>query len=157
MSLRKKRGRKSNDKEEDSAGATSGEQSLEREDAHTRSRKLILKKIGCLNSEKGTARKEEIAKTVSELRQELKCSLKFILDVIKANPSLPQITKSDYYYQISKVDKDLKNDETMNKIIEIYYRHKGRYGYRRITLQLNNEGYKVNHKTVKRLMVKMGL
>ena len=41
MSLRKKRGRKSNDKEEDSAGATSGEQSLEREDAHTRSRKLI--------------------------------------------------------------------------------------------------------------------
>lgn len=155
--IEKKRGRKSNDKEEDSAGATSGEQSLEREDAHTRSRKLILKKIGRLNSEKRTARKEEIAKTVSELRQELKCSLKFILDVIKANPSLPQITKSDYYYQISKIDKDLKNDETMNKIIEIYYRHKGRYGYRRMTLQLNNEGYKVNHKTVKRLMVKMGL
>ena len=48
---------------------------------------------------------------MSELRQELKCSLKFILDVIKANPSLPQITKSDYYYQMSKVDKDLKNDE----------------------------------------------
>lgn len=118
---------------------------------------LYLKKIRCLNSGKRTARKEEIAKAVSELRQELKCSLKFILDVIKANPSLPQITKSDYYYQMSKVDKDLKNDEIMNKIIEIYYRHKGRYGYRRITLQLNNEGYKVNHKAVKRLMVKMGL
>lgn len=155
--IEKKRGRKSNGKEEDSARATSGEQSLEREDVETRSRELILKKIRCLNSGKRTARKKEIAKAVSELRQELKCSLKFILDVIKANPSLPQITKSDYYYQMSKVDKDLKNDEIMNKIIEIYYRHKGRYGYRRITLQLNNEGFKVNHKAVKRLMVKMGL
>ena len=55
---------------------------------------------------------------MSELRQELKCSFKFILNVIKANPSLPQITKSDYYYQISKVDKDLKNNEIMNKIRE---------------------------------------
>lgn len=55
---------------------------------------------------------------MSELRQELKCSFKFILNVIKDNPSLPQITKSDYYYQISKVDKDLKNNEIMNKIRE---------------------------------------
>ena len=94
---------------------------------------------------------------MSELRQELKCCFKFILNVIKANPSLPQITKSDYYYQISKVDKYLKNNEIMNRIREIYYRHKGRYGYRRITLQLNNEGYKVNHKAVKRSMIKMGL
>ena len=62
---------------------------------------------------------------MSELRQELKCCFKFILNVIKANPSLPQITKSDYYYQISKVDIDIKNDEIMNKIREIYYRHKG--------------------------------
>ena len=133
--IENKRGRKLNDKEEDNTGATSREQSIEREDVETRSRKLILKKIGCLNSGKRTARKEEIAQAVSELRQELKCSLKFILDVIKANPSLPQITKSDYYYQISKVDKDLKNDEIMNKIIETYYRHKRRYGYRRITVQ----------------------
>ena len=55
---------------------------------------------------------------MSELRQELKCNFKFILNVIKDNPSLPQITKSDYYYQISKVDKDLKNNEIMNKIRE---------------------------------------
>lgn len=55
---------------------------------------------------------------MSELRQEHKCSFKFILNVIKDNPSLPQITKSDYYYQISKVDKDLKNNEIMNKIRE---------------------------------------
>ena len=78
--IEKKRGRKSNDKEEDSRRATSGEQSLEREDVETRSRELVLKKIGYLNSGKRTARKEEIAQAVSELRQEFKCSLKFILD-----------------------------------------------------------------------------
>ena len=55
--IEKKRGRKSNGKEEDSARATSGEQSLEREDVETRSRELILKKIRCLNSGKRTARK----------------------------------------------------------------------------------------------------
>ena len=35
--------------------------------------------------------------------------------------------------------------------------HKERYGYRRITLELRNQGYKVNHKKVYRIMVKLGL
>lgn len=51
----------------------------------------------------------------------------------------------------------MKNDEIMNTIIDIYYTHKGRYGYRRITLELHNRGYIVNHKKVKRLMSIMGL
>lgn len=45
----------------------------------------------------------------------------------------------------------------MNRIINIYYAHKGRYGYRRIALELANEGIKVNHKKVKRLMSVMSL
>lgn len=45
----------------------------------------------------------------------------------------------------------------MNRIINIFYANKGRYGYRRITLELSNQGYQVNHKKVKRLMVVMGL
>ena len=45
----------------------------------------------------------------------------------------------------------------MNQIIEIYYNHNKRYGYRRITLELANRGYKVNHKKVKRLMSVMSL
>ena len=45
----------------------------------------------------------------------------------------------------------------MNEIIEIYYDHLGRYGYRRITLELRNRGYNINHKKVSRLMNKMGL
>ena len=50
--IEKKRGRKPNDKEEDSARATSGEQSLEREDVEARSRELILKKLDALIQER---------------------------------------------------------------------------------------------------------
>lgn len=46
----------------------------------------------------------------------------------------------------------MKNDEIMNKIIEIFYEHSKLYGYRRIMLELKRQGYKVNHKKVQRLM-----
>lgn len=67
------------------------------------------------------------------------------------------LKRSTYYYTLNKLDKDTKNDDIMNTIIDIYYTHKARYGYRRITLELINRGYIVNHKKVKRLMSKMGL
>ena len=67
------------------------------------------------------------------------------------------LKRSTYYYTLNKLDKDTKNDDIMNAIIDIYYAHKARYGYRRITLELINRGYIVNHKKVKRLMSKMGL
>jgi len=44
-----------------------------------------------------------------------------------------------------------------NKILAIYHAHKGRYGYRRITVALRQAGELVNHKAVQRLMAKMGL
>ena len=37
-------------------------------------------------------------------------------------------------------------------ITDIFNKNYGRYGYRRITLELHNRGYKINHKTVQRLM-----
>ena len=37
-------------------------------------------------------------------------------------------------------------------ITAIYHENQGRYGYRRITMELHNRGYQVNHKTVQRLM-----
>lgn len=42
-------------------------------------------------------------------------------------------------------------------IKSIYHKHKGRYGYRRITDELNNRGIIINHKTVLRLMKVLGL
>jgi putative transposase len=44
-----------------------------------------------------------------------------------------------------------------DKIKEIFAENKGRYGYRRITLELKNSGYCINHKTVQRLMKALGL
>jgi transposase InsO family protein len=37
-------------------------------------------------------------------------------------------------------------------ITAIYHENKGRYGYRRITAQLRQCGFSLNHKTVQRLM-----
>ena len=70
---------------------------------------------------------------------------------------MSNLKRSTYYYTVNKQDKDMKNDDVMNKIIEIYYKHDGRYGYRRITLELDNQGFHANHKKVKRLMSRMGL
>ena len=85
---------------------------------------------------------------VSELR--LIYSLMILLQV-------SGLAKSVYYYTLSKIDKDDKNKEIIDKIKEIFINNKERYGYRRITLELSNQGYNVNHKKVYRIMVKLGL
>lgn len=43
------------------------------------------------------------------------------------------------------------------EIKDIIHEHEGRYGYRRITAEMRNRKYLINHKTVRRLMVGMGL
>lgn len=45
----------------------------------------------------------------------------------------------------------------MQRITKIFHEHKGRYGFRRITLELRNKGFQVNKKKVRRLMDKLGL
>ena len=42
-------------------------------------------------------------------------------------------------------------------IRSVFDEHKGRYGYRRVTAAIRGRGGAVNHKTVQRLMVEMGL
>jgi putative transposase len=42
-------------------------------------------------------------------------------------------------------------------ISAVYDEHKGRYGYRRITLELRKRGQWFNHKTIQRLMAQLGL
>ena len=43
------------------------------------------------------------------------------------------------------------------EIAAIYHENRGRYGYRRITAELRKRKFSVNHKTVQRLMKKLGL
>ena len=45
-----------------------------------------------------------------------------------------------------------KYKEIKEEITAIYHENKGRYGYRRITMELHNRGYNINHKTVSKLM-----
>lgn len=157
--VEKKRGRhgKQKEQEDDSSGARTEEQRTRREGPPLDNRERILKKIGCLSYGTKEERVKEIVKAITELRQELNVSLAFILKTINSNDDLPHIAKSVYYYTISKIDKDNKNDEIMVEIINIFYTHKERYGYRRIHLELLNKGYKVSHGKVKRLMSRMGL
>ena len=70
---------------------------------------------------------------------------------------ISKLSKSSYYYSIKHLDFDNKNAEIINKIKTIYNENKGRYGYRRIALELKIQGITVNHKKVKRLMIKLGL
>lgn len=71
--------------------------------------------------------------------------------------NLAKIPRSTYYYYLSKMDKEDKYEQVKKEITLIYHENKGRYGYRRITLELHNRGFKVNHKTVLRLMKELGL
>jgi len=63
---------------------------------------------------------------------------------------------SFYYYE--KQSKSADKYKIIKELIKsIYHKHKGRYGYRRITDELNNTGIIINHKTVSKLMKFMGL
>ena len=153
----KKKGRPSTrDKgKEDTRGAGEGERRTSRATVEEDYRERIIKKTASLSSRGRKEGKELLTKAVTELRQELKCSLDFILDTINTNDSLPDLPRSDYYYWKNHIDPDMKNTDLMEAIAVIYTNNHKRYGYRRITLQLKNEGWKVNHKTVKRLMSKL--
>lgn len=67
------------------------------------------------------------------------------------------LAKFVYYYTLSKANRGDKNKEIIYKIKEIFITNKERYGYPRITLELRNWGYNVNHKKFYRIMVKLGL
>lgn len=67
------------------------------------------------------------------------------------------LARSTYYYQLKQLDGHDKDKEIKGEIQEIYYEHKGNYGYRRLTLELRNRGFVVNHKKVQRLMKVLGL
>ncbi len=67
------------------------------------------------------------------------------------------IAKSSYYYTISLYNKEDKDLLVKDKITTIFNENNKRYGYRRITLELKNQGIIVNHKKVKKLMGILGL
>ena len=85
---------------------------------------------------------------IDDLRRKFKVSLSFILKAVK-------LPRSNYYYATSSqsIDKDKNIIKLINSIKEI----NPNYGYRRVTMALNNDGYNVNHKRVLRIMKKYNL
>ena len=83
-----------------------------------------------------------------ELRHEFKVSL--LIDVAG-------IPRSTYYYYVKHRTDEDKYKEVKEEIANIFAENKGRYGYRRITQELHNRNYGINHKTVQRLMKELGL
>jgi len=67
------------------------------------------------------------------------------------------LSRSTFYYQAKVLQAGDRDAELKASIGAVYERHKGRYGYRRITSELRNTGSIVNHKTVQRLMQLLGL
>jgi len=71
---------------------------------------------------------------------------------LKALLEYTQIPRSTFYYYLKNINKPDKYKEIKAKIGKTYHENKGRYGYRRITLDLHSRGLKTNQKTVLKLM-----
>lgn len=67
------------------------------------------------------------------------------------------MARSSFYYHQKTLEKKDKYGEIKTLIRQIYHRHKGRFGYRRITLVMKEKGIMINHKTVMKLMKVLGL
>ena len=85
---------------------------------------------------------------IQELRREH--PLKMLLEIA-------QLPRATFYYTLKALSREDKYAVVKEEIVVIYHEHKGRYGYRRITSELNNRGVSINHKTVQRLMKEMGI
>ena len=67
------------------------------------------------------------------------------------------MARSSFYYHQKQCKSSDKYQVIKELIKSIYHKHKGRYGYRRITDELNSKGMIINHKAVLRLMKLIGL
>ena len=67
------------------------------------------------------------------------------------------MARSVFYYHLKRLKAKDKYASEKEMIKSIFHAHKGRYGYRRVTAEMRNNDVVLNHKTVQRLMVQMGL
>ena len=88
------------------------------------------------------------ARAISELRPEYPLNL--LLELRK-------MARSVFYYHLKRLQAGDKYAVEKDCIKSIFHEHKGRYGYRRVTSEMLNRGFVINHKTVQRLMGEMGL
>ena len=61
---------------------------------------------------------------------------------------IAKLARATYYYHAKRQSKPDKYEEIRVQIVKIYHENKGRYGYRRITMELHIHGYVINHKAI---------
>ena len=96
---------------------------------------------------------EEKRGRVEKAREIARLSKEHPLSVLLHMANMP---RSTYYYRLSRPVADKRMAEK-RAIMEIYERSRRTYGYRRITMAMRSLGYNINHKTVRKLMVSIGI
>ena len=76
--------------------------------------------------------------------------LKDILKIV----GIPEAT---YHYQVKQSMKEDPDKEWKEIILDLFQKHEGKYGYRRIYSALRTQGYVINHKKVQRIMGELDL
>src|SRR5690606_15068869 len=71
--------------------------------------------------------------------------------------TIAKLARSSFYYHRASLTSKDKYADLKQRIRDLYHHHKGRYGYRRITQTLKNEGLIYNHKLIARLMGQLKL
>ena len=66
--------------------------------------------------------------------------------------AIAKIPRSSYYYHLGHLGEPEKHHSEQEAIKQICVENKGRYGYRRVTLELHHRGFRTNHKLVMKLM-----
>ncbi|WP_407390997.1 IS3 family transposase, partial [Carnobacterium jeotgali] len=109
-----------------------------------------MKKSESLSRGKRSPKQKDWARAIEELRRDEHIALDLLLE-------LKKMARSTFYYHLKHFSMEDNYKDVKDKISAIFHKHKGRYGYRRVTLELRKELPDINHKTVKKLMDELGL
>ncbi len=120
---------------------------LEEELRYLRAENAYLKKVRALVQER-LLRESGKQQAIEELR--LKHELSHLL---KAS----SMARATFYYHLQRQQVPDKHLGVRKQINDIFKANMGRYGYRRITLELHNRSIAINHETVERLMREDGI
>ncbi len=87
---------------------------------------------------------------VQAVKKETGCSLSVLLKISHQS-------KSTNYFELQRLSKPDNDKDLKERIKDIFYENKERYGVRRVHASLRSEGVAVNRKKVQRLMREMSL